>query len=276
MRVYRVLRNGGQESTPPPEISQPPAEIGDQATVAVLPFDNTGGDPADEYFVDGLTEDIITALAAWRSFPVIARNSSFAYKDKSPDVRAVAGDFGARYVLEGSIRKGDGRVRVNAELIDAATGHHIWAEKFDREIEDVFAVQDEIAHHIAATIAPEPERAERDRVTAVRPKDLTAWDYCQRRRALLGEFTPDGNARAREMFEKAIALAPVYSGGHIGLANSHHRDLRQPRHEDRNEWSRWPVDVAPQSVIAGMPSAWLRRPLPPALCAAGRIPKNRL
>ena len=226
MRVYRVLLNGGGPSpAPPPAIAPPNAETGDQAAVAVLPFDNMGGDPEDEYFVDGLTEDIITALAAWRSFPVIARNSTFAYKGKSPDVRSVAGDLGARYVLEGSIRKGDGRVRVNAQLIDAATGHHIWAEKFDREIEDVFAVQDEITHHIAATIAPELEKAERDRVTAVRPKDLTAWGYCLRGRSLLEEFTPSGNAQAREMFEKAIALDPTYSGAHVGLAYSYHRDL---------------------------------------------------
>ena len=225
MRVYRVLINGGGSPPAPAAMTASSAETGDQSAVAVLPFDNLGGDPADEYFVDGLTEDIITALAAWRSFPVIARNSSFAYKGKSPDVRAVAGDLGARYVLEGSIRKADGRVRVNAQFIDAATGHHIWAEKFDREIEDIFAVQDEITHHIAATIAPELERAERNRITAVRPKDLTAWGYCLRGRALLEEFTPADNAKAREMFEKAIALDPGYSDGHVGLAYSHHRDL---------------------------------------------------
>ena len=225
MRLFRVLINGAGAPPVPAAITPQPAESGDQSAVAVLPFDNLGGDPADEYFVDGLTEDIITALAAWRSFPVIARNSSFAYKGKSPDVRAVAGDLGARYVLEGSIRKADGRVRVNAQFIDAATGHHIWAEKFDREIEDIFAVQDEITHHIAATIAPELERAERNRITAVRPRDLTAWGYCLRGRALLEEFTPAGNAQAREMFEKAIALDPGYSDGHVGLAYSHHRDL---------------------------------------------------
>ena len=225
MRLFRVLVNGAGAAPVPVAIPPQPAESGDQSAVAVLPFDNLGGDPADEYFVDGLTEDIITALSAWRSFPVIARNSSFAYKGKSPDVRAVAGDLGARYVLEGSIRKAGGRVRVNAQFIDAATGHHIWAEKFDREIEDIFAVQDEITHHIAATIAPELERAERNRITAVRPKDLTAWGYCLRGRALLEQFTPAGNAQAREMFEKAIALDPDYSDGHVGLAYSHHRDL---------------------------------------------------
>ena len=131
MRAYRVVLNGnGHASQPAGRPSEPrrPKRT-DQPTVAVLPFDNLGGDPKDDYFVDGLTEDIITALAAWRSFPVIARNSTFAYKGKSPDVRSVARDLGARYVLEGSVRTGDDRVRVNAQFIDAANGHHVWAEK---------------------------------------------------------------------------------------------------------------------------------------------------
>ena len=201
----------------------------------MLPFNNMGGDPSDDYFVDGLTEDIITALANWRSFPVIARNSSFAYKGKSPDVRVAARDLGARYILEGSIRRGDKRVRINVQFIDAANGHHLWAEKFDRDVADIFDVQDEITHHIAAMIAPHLERAERDRIVALRPNDMTAWSYCLQGRTLLEEFSPEGNARARALFEQAVELDPAYSGGWIGLAYSHHRDLWYECAPDREQ-----------------------------------------
>ena len=225
-RAYRLLLNG---AAPAPCAPSPIPDLGEEidsgSAVAVLPFDNMGGNPDDDYFVDGLTEDIITALAAWRSFPVIARNSTFAYKGKSPDVRVAARDLGARYVLEGSIRKGDKRIRINAQFIDATNGHHLWAEKFDREVEDIFDVQDEITQHIASTIAPHLEKAERERVVALRPKDLTAWGYCLKGRALLEHFTPEGNQQAREMFEKAIESDASYSAGYIGLAYSHHRDL---------------------------------------------------
>ena len=224
VRVYRVAVNGMGEGMAMPANGHA-AEAAGLPTVAVLPFDNMGGDPADEYFVDGLTEDIITALAAWRSFPVVARNSTFAYKGKSPDVRAAARDLGARYVLEGSIRKSKKRVRVNAQFIDAANGHHLWAEKFDREVDDIFAVQDEITHHIAATIAPELEKAELERVSTARPSDMTAWGYCLQGRALLEKFSPEGNKEAREKYEKAIELDPGYSAAHAGLAFSHHRDI---------------------------------------------------
>ena len=114
-----------------------------------------GGNPDDEFFVDGLTEDLITALSAWRTFPVIARNSTFAYKGRSPDVRQVADELNVRFVLEGSVRKAGNRVRVNAQLIDATTGHHIWSEKFDREQEDIFDVQDEITRYLAGIVEPE-------------------------------------------------------------------------------------------------------------------------
>ena len=232
IRAYRVVMNGDEVVTPAPA-AEPAVADEDWQAVAVLPFDNMGGNPADDYFVDGLTEDIITALAAWRSFPVIARNSTFAYKGQSPDVRVAARELGARYVLEGSIRTGAGRVRVNAQFIDAATGHHLWAEKFDREADDVFMLQDEITDHIAATIAPEVERAERARVAPVRPTDMTAWRHCLQGRALLEAFTPDGNAQARDLFARAVGLDPDYAEGYVGLATSHHRDLLFRSVEDR-------------------------------------------
>ncbi len=257
MQAYRVVTNGAK----PPMTTAAAAvanddnnkprgatTLGARSAVAVLPFDNLGGDPSHDYFVDGLTEDIITALANWRSFPVIARNSTFAYKGKSPDVRAVAGDLDAGYVLEGSVRMAGGRVRVNAQFIDAENGHHLWAEKFDREIDDIFVLQDEITHHIAATVAPEIEKVERDMVTAMRPKDMTAWAYCLRGRAALELFTPEGNEDARALFERAIELEPGYSAGHIGIAYSHHRDLWFECAPDRQSAIRTQLREAREAV----------------------------
>ncbi len=234
IRAYRLILNGDAPAVPAVEMAAAPAaDDEDWQALAVLPFDNLGGNPDDDYFVDGLTEDIITALAAWRSFPVIARNSTFAYKGKSPDVRAAARELGARYVLEGSIRTGASRVRVNVQFIDAATGHHLWAEKFDRQADDVFDLQDQITDHIAATIAPEVERAERARVAPARPTDMTAWRHCLQGRALLEAFTPAGNGEARDLFEQSVTLDPGYAEGYVGLATSHHRDLLFRSVDDR-------------------------------------------
>ncbi len=193
--------------------------------VAVLPFAHFGGDPEQEYFADGLTEDIITALSVWRSFPVIARNSSFAYKGQTPDVREFGEKLGARYVLEGSVRRAGGRVRVTAQLIDAETGHHVWAERYDRNLEDIFAVQDELTQGIAAVVAPELERAEHKRLIVTKPQDLGAWDHVLQGMACLAEFSEASNRRARERFERAAALDPEYSRAYAGLAHTYHREI---------------------------------------------------
>ena len=193
--------------------------------VAVLPFAHFGGDADQEYFADGLTEDIITALSIWRSFPVIARNSTFAYKGQTPDVREVGEKLGARYVLEGSVRRAGDRVRVTAQLIDAETGHHVWAERYDRDLEDIFALQDELTQGIAAVVAPELERAEHKRLIVARPQDLGAWDLVLQGVAFLVEFTEASSRRAREMFERAVALDPDYSRAYAGLAHTYHREI---------------------------------------------------
>ena len=204
------------------------AEIVDtlrQPAVAVLPFDNMSNDPEQEYFSDGIAEDIITSLSLWRSFPVIARNSTFAYKGQSPDVRIVAKELGARYIVEGSVRISGSRVRVTAQLINAETGHHLWAERYDRMLEDVFDLQDELTGKIAAIVAPELERAEVNRLSATKPQNLVAWEWVQRGSAQLEEYSLQGNARAREMFASAIALDPSYSRAYSGISLSHNRDL---------------------------------------------------
>ena len=134
-------------------------ELPDKPSIAVLPFDNMSGDPEQEYFSDGITEDIITALSKFRWFFVIARNSSFTYKGKSVDVKQVAEELGVRYVLEGSVRKAGSRVRISAQLIDAATGNHVWAERYDRELADIFDLQDEMTATIVGASEPERGRA---------------------------------------------------------------------------------------------------------------------
>jgi len=172
VRAYKVVEGV--------ELLVPSAKSIDASTsrpgVAVLPFDNISGDPEQEYFSDGLTEDIITSLAAWRSFPVVARNSTFAYENQSPDVRQVAEDLSVRYVLECSVRKSGNRVRITPQLIDGLTGNHLWANRCDRDLEDVFALQDEITSNIIAAVQPEMRNAEMLAVTQKRPDNLSSWD----------------------------------------------------------------------------------------------------
>ncbi len=242
VHAYRVvLANAAGDDSPAAALLERPA-------VAVLPFTNLSGDPEQEYFSDGITEDIITALAAYRSFPVIARNSTFAYKGRSLDVRQVANELGARYVLEGSVRKGGNRVRITAQLIDAGTGHHLWAERLDWELEDIFELQDKVTQRIVATMAPELDRAEQKRSITKKPKDLDAWDSYQRGMALLSEFTKEGNARAREMFEHAIQLDPTYGQAFSGLAQSHNRDLMLEFWDSREDSAAKCLEAARRGV----------------------------
>jgi adenylate cyclase len=194
-------------------------------SIAVLPFQNMSGDPEQEYFADGLTEDIITALSVWRSFPVIARNSTFTYKGRAVNVQQIAQELRAGYVLEGSVRKREHRVRITAQLIDAESGNHVWAQKFDRHIEDIFEVQDEITHRIAATVVPELEKVETKRSAAKQPRNLDAWDCYHRGLSFLHESTIEGNVRAHEMFERALEQDPAYGPAFTGMAYILNRDL---------------------------------------------------
>ena len=202
---------GQQSST-----EKPPA-------IAVLPFANMGGDPEQEYFADGITEDIITNLSLWRTFPVISRNSSFTFRGKSQNIKQVANELGARYIVEGSVRKGGNRVRITAQLIDAEEDHHLWSEKWDRTLEDIFDVQDEVSETIARRVAPSVRGHEQNRLTRKRPENLSAWEehlqglqcYHERQRK---DYEDLGLAQARQHFEKAIELDPTLSDGHSYLA----------------------------------------------------------
>jgi len=245
VRVYR-LEAGATRASEPAEATG--GAMMARPAVAVLPFTNMSGDPEQEYFSDGLTEDLITALTAWRSFPVIARNSTFTYKNRAVDVKQVARDLGARYVVEGSVRKTGNRVRISAQFIDGETGHHVWAEKYDRQLDDIFVLQDEISQRITGTIVPALAQAELKRSAAKRPADLTAWDYYLRGMAFIHEFTKAGNAKARRMFERAMEVDRDYSEAYTGLSLSHHRDVLLQCSDDRERSIAKALDAARRAV----------------------------
>src|SRR6266403_3474970 len=197
-----------------------PRALPDRPSIAVLPFNNVSGDPEQEYFVDGITEDIITALSKWRWFLVIARNSTFAYQGKSVDLKQVRSDLGVRYVLEGSVRKAGQRVRITCQLFDATNGANLWAERYDRDLTDIFAVQDEITSRVVAAIEPALSRAETKRGAAKQPENMGAWDYCQRGFWHLNKLTGTDGAAAYGLFKTAVALDPELAEAHLGLARA--------------------------------------------------------
>jgi TolB-like protein len=193
----------------------------DRPAIAVLPFVNMSGEPEQEYFSDGISEDIITALSKLRWFFVIARNSSFTYKGKSVHLKQVADELGVRYVLEGSVRKGGDRVRITAQLNDVATGSHLWAERYDRDIADVFAVQDEITEAIVAAIEPQLYAAENFRAQRKAPDSMDAWDLVMRALSHYWRVTRQDNVVAQALLEKAIAIDPNYGQALGVLATSY-------------------------------------------------------
>lgn len=189
-------------------------------SVAVLPFTNMSGDPDQQYFSDGITEDIITELSRFRSLFVVARNSSFHYRDKADDVRTVAKELGVRYIVEGSVRKIADRIRITAQLIDAIPGNHLWSEKFDRNLNDLFAVQDEVTQTIVATLTGQLEDVAIKKAASSRASSLPAYDCLLRGIELMRSYGGDVNRRAREFFEKAIVLDPQFAVAHSYLALS--------------------------------------------------------
>lgn len=195
-----------------------PAAFSGRPAMAVLPFANMSGDPEQEYLSDGIAEDIITALSRYPSLLVIARNSSFTYKGRAVDLKQVGRELGVRYVLEGSARQAAGCIRLTVQLIETESGQHIWAERYDRDITDVFAMQDEITYAVTTAIAPAIADAERHRALRRPPGGHTAWSAYQRGLWHLAKATPDENRLAQQCFEQAIALDPNYSGNHGGLA----------------------------------------------------------
>jgi adenylate cyclase len=192
-----------------------------RAAIAVLPFTNMSGNREQEYFSDGISEDIITALSKLRSFSVIARNSSFVYKGKSVHIKQVADELGVGYVVEGSVRRGGDRVRITAQLNDATTGRHVWAERYDRELADVFAVQDEITEAIVASIEPRLYAAENFRTSRKPPDSMDAWELLMRAMSHFWRVTQEDNVIAQALLEKAVAIDPNYGRALGLLATSH-------------------------------------------------------
>jgi TolB-like protein len=194
----------------------------DKPSIAVLPFSNMGADPEQEYFADGMVEDIITGLARIRWLFVIARNSTFTYKGRAIDVKQVGRELGVRYVLEGSVRRASERVRVSAQLIDAATGMHVWAERYDRVLGDVFALQDEITLSVVGAIEPSLRLAEVERVRRKRPDSLGAYELVLQAQPGVYSRMPEHSATALELLERALALDPSYALAHGYAAECHH------------------------------------------------------
>jgi adenylate cyclase len=189
----------------------------DKPSIAVLPFANMSNDPEQEFFADGIAEDVITALSRYPSLFVIARNSCFTYKGRAVDVKEVGRELGVRYVLEGSLRKSGNRIRVTAQLVEAETGNHLWAERYDRDLADIFAVQDEITQAVTIAIAPAIAEAERQRAMRKPPQNLDAWAAYQRGMWHIGKATAEDTRLAHQFFQQAIDLDPSFAGGYIGL-----------------------------------------------------------
>jgi adenylate cyclase len=220
VRTYRVLLAADARAASPPPQAVAPRPLADRPAIAVLPFNNVTGDAEQGYFVDGITEDIITALSKWRWFLVIARNSTFAYQGKSVDLKQVRAELGVRYVLEGSVRKAGRRVRITCQLFDTVDGTNLWAERYDRDLTDIFDLQDEITSRVAAAIEPALSRAESRRGAAKSPEHMSAWDYCQRGFWHLNKLTGTDGAAAYGLFKTAIALDPDLAEAHLGLARA--------------------------------------------------------
>jgi adenylate cyclase len=190
----------------------------DKPTIAVLPFANMSGDANQDVFADGITEDIITELSRFRELFVISRNSSFKYKGQSVNVQQFARELGVKYVVEGSVRKAGNRVRVSVQLIDAATDRHIWAERYDRELEDLFAIQDEVSASIVATLPGRLAAAARERAARAAPDSMAAYECVLEAKLLHHRSNPDDNLRAQKLLERAISLDPKYAHAHAWKA----------------------------------------------------------
>jgi adenylate cyclase len=232
----------------PPAKENAATALPEKPSIAVLPFDNLSGDPDQDYLADGITENIITALSKIPEMFVIARNSVFTYKDKPIKIQQVGQDLGVRFVLEGSIRKADNRVRVTGQLIDAATEHHLWAEQYDRDLEDLFAVQDEITMHIASALQVELTDGEQAQVRHRSTNNLQAWAYAVKGYSLYERITKDDNAKARKLLEKAIELDPDYAWAWTILGYVYFIDTRYGWHGPREESYKKAVERAQKAI----------------------------
>src|SRR5688572_13933274 len=237
IRVY-ALRVGTAEAkataTSESVTGRPAAPSPPKLSIAVLPFANMSGDAEQDYFADGISEDIITALSKLSQLFVIARNSSFTFKGKNVNIQEVGRSLGVRYVLEGSVRKSGNRVRITAQLIDATSGGHLWAERFDRELIDIFDVQDDVTRHIVGALALNLTESDRQRITAEHTDNLEAYDCFMRGREQFWRLTKAANIQARELFQRAIVLDQKFAPPYAFIAIAHGLDYL-------NRWSAVPA-----------------------------------
>jgi adenylate cyclase len=223
MRAWRMRVGGSSVSAPQKDISvesSQPLALPDKPSIAVLPFQNMSGKLEQDYFTDGITEDIITALSKWRWFFVIARNSSFSYKGRHVDLKEVGRELGVRYVLEGSVRKAGNRVRVTAQLVDTATGTNIWSERYDRDLTDGFAIQDEVTQDAAAAIEPAVSKTEIERARRKTPEQMVARDHYFRGMWHFHQFTEEESHKAIGCFNRALELDNTLAEAYVGLART--------------------------------------------------------
>ena len=223
IRAYQVSAPSEMREAAPTRVAvgESPPPLPDKPSIAVLPFQNMSGDPDQEYFADGMVEEIITALSHFKSLFVIARNSSFVFKGRAADIKEVGRTLGVRYVLEGSVRKASGKVRITGQLIDAVTGAHIWADRFERDLTDVFALQDEITGAVVSAIWPKLLQAEIGMATRRRPENLTAYDFYLRARQQSYSTTREGLAEALRLARRALELDPRFGLAAALAGNCH-------------------------------------------------------
>lgn len=232
VRAYQMMM-GSQKDAQAYVSERTVLELPDKPSIAVLPFTNMSADPEQEFFADGITEDIITELSKFRSLFVIARNSSFAFKDQSADVRDVSRKLGVRYVVEGSVRRAGMRVRITAQLIDAIEDKHIWAERYDRDLEDIFTLQDEVTEAIVTTIEPRLISTERQRARRKPPESLSAWECYQRAMWHIYQYKAEDTKKALDFLYKAIDLDPNFASAHAGIAFCMYAHVLMEGSEDR-------------------------------------------
>jgi len=255
VRMYRIVFGPDAPARSAPRAAGQP--LSDKPSIAVLPFKNLSGESDQEYFADGISEDIIAALSRNRWLMVIARNSSFVFKGEAVDLKEVGRQLGVRYVLDGSVRKGGERIRIGAQLIDAGSGKQIWAERYDRVLEDIFAVQDEVTDSIVAAIAPELGKAEQQRATSKTSDNLSAWDVYQRGMWHLYRRTKEDLTEARGLFETALSLDSGLSLACAGLVDAYYYEvvlgLADSATDNRNEalrFARRALELDPDDAAA--------------------------
>jgi adenylate cyclase len=228
----------------PAAARQTARELAGKPSIAVLPFTNLSADPEQEYFSDGITNDIITDLAKFRELVVIASNTVFTYKGKPVTIEEVAQELGVRYVLEGSVQKLGEQVRVNAQLIDAATGHYLWAERYERELKDLFAVQDEIMQTLVTTLALKISAVEQQRALQQDTESLEAYDYVLRGLEYLRSRTRSDTSKAQDMFQRAMALDPQYATAYVDLGSAYYLTVAFG-------WTAFPAQALEQALTLG-------------------------